>query len=146
MFETKVSLKFHSATGVVTPFAPWSEERKDGRTVSDVAAEVATDDDVPGWVKLLITLALDVSCDILLDGMLLNGVGHNGDDLGLHLLAHVHIFYNRLGSRRGLGGRQCTGWSGHGSGSSCCRSVYDGYDGGKERSMRGQCEANVGKG
>jgi len=116
MFETKVSLIFHSTTGFVTPFAPRSDERKDGRTVSDVAAEVATDDDVPGWVKLLITLTLDVGCNILLDGMLLNCVGHNGDDLGLHLVAHVHIFYDRLGSPNGLGRQLCSGWSGHGSG------------------------------
>jgi len=84
--------------------------------VSDIAPEVATDDDVPGWVKLLITLALDVSCDILLYGMLLNGVGHNSDDLGLHLVAHVHIFYDRLGSPGGLGGQRWSSWSGHGSG------------------------------
>ena len=98
------------------PFASRSDKRKEGRTVSDIAPEVATDDDVPGWVKLLIALALDVSCDILLYGMLLNRVGHNGDDLGLHLVAHVHVFYDRLGSPGGFSGRLWSSWSGHGGG------------------------------
>ena len=116
MLETQVRLIFDSARDLVTPFASRSDERKEGLTVSDIAPEIATDDDVPGWVKLLITLALDVSRDILLDGMLFDGIGHNSDDLGLHLVAHVHIFYDRLGSPGGLGGQRWSSLSGHGSG------------------------------
>ena len=94
---------------------------KGTRTMGDVTPEIATNNDVPGWVKLLITLALDVGCDILLDSMLLKGVRHNSDDLGLHVLTHVHISYDRLGSPIGLGRRGCISWLGHGSGS---RALY----------------------
>lgn len=71
--------------------------------MGDVAPEIATDDDVPGWVELLIAFTLNVGCDILLNSVLLKGVGHNGDDLGLHVLTHVHISYDRFGSPSGLG-------------------------------------------
>lgn len=120
MLETQVRLIFDSATDAATPFASRPNKRKEGRTVSDIAPEVATDDDVPGWVKLLITLALDVSRDILLYGMLLDGVGDNSDDLGLHLVAHVYIFYDGLGSPGGLGGQRWSSCSGHGRG---CRRL-----------------------
>ena len=111
---------FDSATDVVTRFASRVDKGKPGRTMSDIAPEVATDDDVPGWVKLLITLTLDVSRDILLYGVLLDGIGDNSDDLGLHLVAHVHIFYDRLGGPGGLGGQRWSSWSGHDRG---CRGL-----------------------
>lgn len=106
----------YSAMVLVTPFTPWSDNMKEVRTMGDVTPEVATDDDVPGWVKLFIALALNVGCDILFDSMLLKGVGHDGDDLSLHVLAHVHISYDRLGSPGRLRRGRYISWRGHGSG------------------------------
>ena len=107
MFEKQISWIFDPGTPLTTPFVSRSV-----RTVGDVAPEITTDDDVPGWVKLFITLALDVGCNILLNCMLFKGVGHNGDDLCLRLFAHVHISYDRLGRPSGLG-RRYISWGGH---------------------------------
>lgn len=61
------------------------------RVVCHEAAEVATDDAVPGGLVLLVELLLDVSGDILLDVELLHRLQGHLDRVRLHVLRHVGV-------------------------------------------------------
>jgi len=60
--------------------------------VRDVAAEVSADDAVPSGVVLLVELLLDEGGDVLLDVVLLHGLGGHVDGVLLHVLGHVRVF------------------------------------------------------
>jgi len=64
--------------------------------VGDVGAEVAAHDAVPGGVVLLVELLLDEGGDVLLDVVLLEGLGGAVDSVLLHLLGHVRILDHGL--------------------------------------------------
>uniref|UniRef100_A0A665TH17 Uncharacterized protein n=1 Tax=Echeneis naucrates TaxID=173247 RepID=A0A665TH17_ECHNA len=58
----------------------------------DVTAEVPPDDAVPGWVLHLDpTHLFDVSCNVLLDVVLLHGLGGTVHGVLLHVLGHVRV-------------------------------------------------------
>ena len=57
--------------------------------VRDVAAEVPPDDAVPGGVVLLVKLFLDEGSDVLLNVVLLQGLGGAVNGVLLHVLCHV---------------------------------------------------------
>jgi len=59
--------------------------------VSDVAAEVTSDDAMPRRVVLFVELLLDVSGDVLLDVVLLQRLRRAIDGVLLHVLGHVRI-------------------------------------------------------
>jgi len=61
------------------------------RLVGDVGAEVAAHDAMPGGVVLLVELLLDVRGNVLLDVVLLEGLGGAVDGVLLHLLGHVRV-------------------------------------------------------
>lgn len=67
--------------------------------VRDVAAKVATNDAVPCWVVLLVKLLLDVSRDVLLDIVLLQGLGGAVNSVLLHLLRHIGVLDDGLSLR-----------------------------------------------
>jgi len=79
--------------------------------MGDIGAKVAADNAVPSGVVLLVELLLDVSCNVLLDVVLLQGLGGAVDSILLHLLGHVRILDHCLpvrhagGAWAGLGGR-----------------------------------------
>ena len=64
--------------------------------MGDVGTEVSTHDAMPGWVVLFVKLLLDVGGDILLDVVLLEGLGGAVDSVLLHLLGHVRILDHGL--------------------------------------------------
>ena len=57
----------------------------------DVRSEVSAHDAVPGRVVLLVELLLDVGGDVLLDVILLEGLGGAVHRVLLHLLGHVRV-------------------------------------------------------
>ena len=71
-----------------------------------VAAKVLADDDVPGWAVSAVELLLDLRGDVLLDVVLLEGGRGDVYALLLHLLTHVDIFYDGLGTTEGVSGRR----------------------------------------
>ena len=64
--------------------------------VSDIGAEVAANDAVPGRVILLIKLLLDVGSDIFFDVELFEGNVSTVDGVLLHLLVHVSVLNHGL--------------------------------------------------
>ena len=64
--------------------------------MGDVGTEVSTHDAMPGWVVLFVKLLLDVGGDVLLDVVLLEGLGGAVDSVLLHLLGHVRILDHGL--------------------------------------------------
>jgi len=64
--------------------------------VGDVAAEVAADDAMPGGVVLFVELLLDEGGDVLLDVVLLQGLGGAVHSVLLHVLRHVGILDDGL--------------------------------------------------
>merc|ERR1719183_1820000 len=64
--------------------------------VGDVGAEVTADNAVPGWVVLFVELLLDEGSDVLLNVVLLEGLGRDVDSILLHVLSHVSILNNCL--------------------------------------------------
>jgi len=70
--------------------------------VSDIGAEVAANDAVPGRVILLIELLLDVVSDIFFDVEIFEGKVSTIDGVLLHLLVHFCLLGLLLGSRHSL--------------------------------------------
>lgn len=66
--------------------------------MSNVAAEIFTDDNMPCCAVSSVELLLDVSCDVLLDIIFLEGGIGDVDGLLLELFAHVNIFYDSFGT------------------------------------------------
>ena len=64
--------------------------------VSDVGAEVSSDDAVPGGIVLLVELLLDVGGDVLLDVVLLQSLRSAVYSILLHVLGHVSVLNNCL--------------------------------------------------
>ena len=64
--------------------------------VGHIGAEVSADDAMPGGVVLLIELLLDESCDILLDVVLLQGLGGTINGVVLDVLSHVSMLDDSL--------------------------------------------------
>lgn len=64
--------------------------------MGDVGTEVSTDDAVPGRVVLFVKLLLDVGGDVLLDIVLLEGLGRAVNGVLLHLLGHVRVLDHGL--------------------------------------------------
>merc|ERR1712156_925954 len=73
--------------------------------MSDIGAKVAADNAVPSGVVLLVKLLLDVSCNVLLDVVFLQGPGGAVDSILLHLLGHVRILDHCLPVRHAAGAR-----------------------------------------
>merc|ERR1719440_1009468 len=71
------------------------------RLVRHVRAEVAAHDAVPGRVVLFVELLLDESGDVLLDVVLLEGLGSAVDGILLHVLGHVSILDHGLAVSHG---------------------------------------------
>jgi len=71
--------------------------------VGDVGAEVAAHDAVPGGVVLLVELLLDEGGDVLLDVVLLQGLGGAVHGVLLHVLGHVRVLDDGLPLRHGGG-------------------------------------------
>jgi hypothetical protein len=77
----------------------------------DVASKIFPDDDMPRRAMPSIKFFLDLSCDVLLDVVFLEGGGSDVHALLLHFLAHVDVLDDGLGNgaalvlgaRRGLG-------------------------------------------
>merc|ERR1719181_254081 len=69
------------------------------RLVGDIGAEVTAHNAVPGWVVLLVELLLHISCDVLLDVVLIEGVHCAVNSVLLHLLRHVGILDHGLALR-----------------------------------------------
>jgi len=67
--------------------------------VGDVGAEIAANDGVPGGVVLFIELLLDEGGDVLLDVVLLEGLGGAVNGILLHVLRHVGVLDNCLAVR-----------------------------------------------
>merc|ERR1719458_1791499 len=59
--------------------------------VSDIGTKVPANNAVPCGVVLFVKLLLDVSCNVLLNVVLLQGLGGAVDSVLLHLLGHVRI-------------------------------------------------------
>lgn len=69
------------------------------RLVGHIGSEVAAHDAVPSGVVLLVELLLDEGGDVLLDVVLLQGLGGAVNSVLLHLLAHVSVLDHRLAIR-----------------------------------------------
>lgn len=67
-------------------------------TVCYIAAKVLAYHDVPGRPMSSVKLFLDLSSNVLLDVVFLEGGGCDIDALLLHLLAHIDIFNDSLGT------------------------------------------------
>lgn len=65
--------------------------------MSDITAEVLSNNHMPGWTVSPIELLLDLRCDVLLDVVFLEGCGRDVDRLLLQLLAHVNVFDDCFG-------------------------------------------------
>ena len=84
--------------------------------VGDVGAEVPADDAVPGRVVLLVELLLDEGGDVLLNVVLLEGLGGAVDGVLLHVLGHVRVLDHGLALRHfrviglGVGGGEEKGY------------------------------------
>merc|ERR1711894_329140 len=59
--------------------------------MSDIGTKVPANNAVPCGVVLFVKLLLDVSCNVLLNVVLLQGLGGAVDSVLLHLLGHVRI-------------------------------------------------------
>ena len=70
--------------------------RRNVLTVGYVAAKVLAHNDMPGGAEPLVKLLLDLSGDVLLDVVLLQGGRGDVDGLLLHLLAHVDVLDDGL--------------------------------------------------
>ena len=66
--------------------------------MSDIAAKVLSDDDVPCGTMTLVELLLDLSSDIFLDVVFLESCRCDIDGLLLQLLAHVDVLNGSLGA------------------------------------------------
>jgi hypothetical protein len=66
------------------------------RLVCYVAAKVAANDAVPGWIVLLVKLLLDVSRYVLFNVILLECLRRTVDGILLHVLRHVGILDDGL--------------------------------------------------
>ena len=71
-----------------------------------VAAKVLADDDMPRRAMSSVKLLLDLCGNVLLDVVLFERDGRDIDRLLLHLLTHVHILDDSLGTRT-IGRRRC---------------------------------------
>lgn len=69
--------------------------------MSDIAAKILSDNNMPCWTMSSIEFLLYLSCNVFLDIKFLEGSGRDVDRFLLHLLAHVDIFDGGLG--RGAG-------------------------------------------
>lgn len=68
------------------------------RTVRNVASEILADDDVPRWAVSSVKLLLNMSGDILLDVVFLEGGSCDIHTLLLQILAHIDRFDDGLGA------------------------------------------------
>ena len=64
--------------------------------VGHIGAEVAAHNAVPGGVVLLVELLLDEGGDVLLDVVLLEGLGGHVDSVLLHVLGHISVLDDSL--------------------------------------------------
>lgn len=83
---------------------------QNGRTVGNVAPKVLADDDVPGSTVTLVELFLDLRRDVLLDVVLFESSRGDVHALLLHVLGHVDVFDDRLGSAH-ASGPSCTAYA-----------------------------------
>lgn len=74
-------------------------------TVSDIAAKILSNDNVPRGAMFSIELLFDLSGDVFLDVEFLESRRRDVDRLLLHLLAHVDIFYDGFTSKAVLARR-----------------------------------------
>ena len=68
--------------------------------VRHIAAKVAADDAVPGGIVLFVKLLLDVSGNILLNVVLLQGLGCAVNSVLLQVLGHLFVGHN--GGKEGV--------------------------------------------
>jgi len=66
------------------------------RLVGDIAAEVATNDAMPGRIILLVELLLDISGDVLLDVIFIQSLNSCVNCIVLHLFGHVRVLHHRF--------------------------------------------------
>merc|ERR1719383_723913 len=71
--------------------------------MSDVAAEVTSDDAMPRRVVLFVELLLDVGGDVLLDVVLFQRLRGTVDRVLLHVLGHVRVLDNGFSVRHDAG-------------------------------------------
>jgi len=69
---------------------------KMSRLVSYVAAKVASNDAMPGWVVLFVKLLLDECGNVLLNIVLLQRLSCTVHSILLHLLGHVRVLNDGL--------------------------------------------------
>jgi len=62
--------------------------------MSDITAEVATMDAMPGWVVLFVKLLLDICGDVLLDVIFVQCLQRRVHRVVLHLFRHVRILHH----------------------------------------------------
>ncbi len=74
-------------------------------TVSDIAAKILSNDNMPRWAMSSIKLLLDLSGDVFLDVVFLESRRRDVDRFLLHNLAHVDTFDDGFrGTGNGLAG------------------------------------------
>lgn len=71
----------------------WGDDTRQ-HTMGNVTSKVLADDDVPCGTVPSVKLLFDLSRNILLDVVFLEGGGGDVDTLLLHLLAHVDALYD----------------------------------------------------